>query len=137
MRSPSVSLFELLKSQEVQFNQQITFLSDSGEDIRDLQTYLNPEAEHILDWFHVTMRLTVMGQHAKGLPEQVGDGDEQQHLRADCEKLLERIKHILWHGNVLRADEEIEELELTLDNQEQLNEPVRKLAEASTSSTHT
>jgi hypothetical protein len=28
---------------------------------------LNPEAEHYLDWFHVTMRITVMGQYAKGL----------------------------------------------------------------------
>ncbi len=26
----------------------------------------NPQAEHLLDWFHLTMRLTVMGQMAKG-----------------------------------------------------------------------
>jgi hypothetical protein len=51
-------------------------------------------------------------------------------LRADCERLLERIKHFLWHGNVLRAVEEIEELEMTLDNQEELDEPGRKLAKA-------
>jgi hypothetical protein len=30
---------------------------------------LNPEAEHLLDWFHVTMRLTVLLQTAKGMPE--------------------------------------------------------------------
>src|SRR5690348_11934180 len=29
--------------------------------------YLNAEAEHYLDWFHLTMQLTVMGQYAKGL----------------------------------------------------------------------
>lgn len=40
----------------MQFNQQVTFLSDDGEDVRDLQSYLNLEAEYILDWFHVTMR---------------------------------------------------------------------------------
>jgi hypothetical protein len=30
-------------------NQQITFLSDGGDTVRDLQLYLNPQAEHILD----------------------------------------------------------------------------------------
>jgi hypothetical protein len=27
--------------------------------------YLNPQAEHLLDWFHLTMRITVMTQLAK------------------------------------------------------------------------
>lgn len=49
-------------------NQQVTFVTDGGEDVRDLPLYLNPRAEHLLDWFHVTMRLTVMNQHAKSLP---------------------------------------------------------------------
>jgi hypothetical protein len=40
-------------------NQQITFLSDGDDTARDLQRYLNPQTEHLLDWFHVTMRLTV------------------------------------------------------------------------------
>ena len=25
-----------------------------------------PCAEHVLDWFHLTMRLTVLGQYARG-----------------------------------------------------------------------
>ena len=29
--------------------------------------YLNPQAEHLLDWFHITMRITVLTQLAKGL----------------------------------------------------------------------
>ena len=37
------------------------FLSDGGDTVRDLQMYLSPESEHWLDWFHITMRLTVMG----------------------------------------------------------------------------
>ena len=48
-------------------NQQLTFLSDGGDTVRDLQLYLSPEAEHLLDWFHVAMRLTVLQQTAKGL----------------------------------------------------------------------
>jgi hypothetical protein len=30
--------------------------------VRNVQLYLNPEAEHLLDWFHLTMRLTVLLQ---------------------------------------------------------------------------
>jgi hypothetical protein len=52
---PKRRLFELLKSQGMQENQQVVFLSDGGEDVRNLQFYLNPQAEHLLDWFHVTM----------------------------------------------------------------------------------
>jgi hypothetical protein len=55
---PKRRLFELLKSQGMQENQQVVFLSDGGEDVRNLQFYLNPQAEHLLDWFHVTMRLS-------------------------------------------------------------------------------
>ncbi len=50
---PKRRLFELLKLQGMQMNQQLVFLSDGGDSMRDLQEYLNPEAEHWLDWFHL------------------------------------------------------------------------------------
>ena len=52
----------------MQANQQVTLLTDGGEDIRDLPCYLNAQAEHLLDWFHPTMRITVMTNMAKSLP---------------------------------------------------------------------
>ena len=64
---PKRRLFEVLTSQGMQLNQQITFLSDGSDTVRELQLYMSPEAEHILDWHHVTMRLTVLDQYAKGL----------------------------------------------------------------------
>lgn len=64
---PKRRLFEVLAAQGMQANQQVTFLTDGGEDIRDLPRHLNPHAEHLLDWFHITMRITVMTQLAKGL----------------------------------------------------------------------
>ena len=64
---PKRRLFELLAAQGMQANQQVTFLTDGADDVRDLPLYLNPPAEHLLDWFHVTMRLTVLTQLAKGL----------------------------------------------------------------------
>src|SRR5215467_4930485 len=50
---PKRRLHEVVKSQGMQLNQQITFLSDGSDTVRDLQLYMRPEAEHILDWFHV------------------------------------------------------------------------------------
>ncbi len=63
---PKRRLFEVLKGHGMQANQAVTFVTDGGEDIRDLPLFLNPSAEHLLDWFHVTMRLTVLHQMAKG-----------------------------------------------------------------------
>jgi hypothetical protein len=48
---PKQRLFELMKSQGLQANQQVTFLSDGADDVRELPLYLSPESEHWLDWF--------------------------------------------------------------------------------------
>ena len=64
---PKRCLFEVLAAQGTQANQHVTFITDGGEDIRDLLLHLNPQAEHILDRFHVTMRITVIANIAKGL----------------------------------------------------------------------
>ena len=85
-------------------NQQITFFSDGGDTVRDLQLYLNPQAEHILDWFHITMRITVMTQMAKGVTF------PDDWLFKDMSKTIESVKWYLWHGNVYQALQEIEGL---------------------------
>ncbi len=107
---PKRRLFEVLKSQGMQMNQQVTFLSDGGDTVRVLQLYLNPQAEHVLDWFHVSMRLTVMGQMAKGIRSQ-----ECPNIVEDASKQLERIKWYLWHGNVFRALQIIEYLAMDIE----------------------
>jgi hypothetical protein len=112
---PKRRLFELLKSQGMQDNQQVTFLSDGGDDVRNLPLYLNPQAEHLIDWFHITMRLTVMLQAAKGLEETIREGEEQYPLRQPVLKTLERIKWYLWHGNVFQALKHLDDLEQDLD----------------------
>jgi hypothetical protein len=78
---PKRRLYELLKSQGMQLNQQIAFLSDGGDTVRNLPRYLNPEAEHLLDCFHVTMRLTVLHQTAKGVPMTLDQGEDRFELR--------------------------------------------------------
>ncbi len=107
---PKRRLFEVLKSQGMLRNQQVTFLSDGGDTVRDLQLYLNPQAEHLLDWFHVTMRITVMNQMAKGL------GNKASELRTEAHKQLERLKWFLWHSNVFKALQVIGDLDIDLDD---------------------
>jgi hypothetical protein len=112
---PKRRLFEVLTSQGLQMNQQITFLSDGGDTVRDLQLYLSPEAEHLLDWFHLAMRLTVLQQTAKGLPETTSDGEETYPLRDPVMRELERLKWYLWHGNVYKAVQVVQSVEMALD----------------------
>ena len=106
---PKRRVFELLKSQGVHANQPVTFLSDGGETVRNLQLYLNPLAEHLLDWFHLAMKLTVMGQMNKGMQKV-----EARDLINDVEKQLDSLKHHLWNGNVTQALRLIDYLQLIL-----------------------
>lgn len=123
-KKPKRRLFEALRSQGLQINQQVEFLSDGGEDVRNVQMYLNPEAEHLLDWFHITMRLTVLNQIAKGLAEKVVEGDDQYELPARMLKDLESLKRYLWHGNVFQALKKLEGLEI--DAERRLSTPRTK-----------
>ena len=90
---PKRRLHDVLREQGLQMNQEITFLTDGGDTVRNLATDMSPCAEHVLDWFHITMRLTVLGQYAKGLAHH----DEEQ--ARDAERELKRIKGYLWNGN--------------------------------------
>jgi hypothetical protein len=130
---PKRRLFEVLKSQGLQMNQRVEFLTDGGDTVRELPLYLVPESEHWLDWFHITMRLTVMGQMTKGLamerqpPSELADEDEYRLDLAWLEKQLERLKWQLWHGNVYQALLTIEDLEWDIDAQEERSERAKKL----------
>jgi len=99
---PKRRLFDLLKSQGLQANQDVTFLTDGGEEIRALTEFVTPESEHVLDWSHFTMRVTVLCQYARG----VAHHDEAAGERLLAE--LQQIKWLLWHGNQYRAGQTIE-----------------------------
>jgi hypothetical protein len=114
-KRPQRRLLHILKNQGMQENQQITFLSDGADNVRDLQYIMHPEAEHVLDWFHLTMRFTVLNQFAKGLiktDKEVGD---------EVEKNLTRAKWYLWHGNVEKALPCLEECEFLCSDSDDEN----------------
>ena len=103
---PRRRLHEVLAAQGVQANQAVIFLTDGGEDVRDLPRYLYPLSEHHLDWFHVTMRLTVLANMAKSLPPLPEVPDFAARIGAG----LDKLKWLLWHGNTFRAMQILEDL---------------------------
>jgi hypothetical protein len=119
---PKRRLFEVLRGQGMQANQQVTFLTDGGEDIRDLPLYLNPHSEHYLDWFHITMRLTVMSNMAKSLCCPPPDPDltpsPPRDLADEVSSQLESLKWFLWHGNTFRAEQILDDLQVDLDTED-------------------
>ena len=101
---PKRRLHEVLHAQGLQMNQAMTFLSDGDDTLRALQMEMSPKATHILDWFHLTMKLTVLDQFSKGLVQCEAVLGEQ--IRAQ----IERLKWALWHGQVDKALGKIDDL---------------------------
>ncbi len=73
-----------------------------------MQEYLHPFSEHWIDWFHITMRLTVLQQQTKALKE------ERPQTGVDVSKRPESVKHLLWHGNTEEALERLSDLLMEL-----------------------
>jgi len=128
---PKRRLVEVLKAQGMRANQQVTFLTDGGEDIRDIPCYLNAQAGHLLDWFHLTMRITVMANMAKSLqpppPEPEFPDQPPADPAGEAAAQLERLKWFCWHGNIFRALQTIDDILFDLDITEPGPEQARLL----------
>lgn len=102
---PRRHLAAVLSGQGLQHNQELVFLSDGEESLRQLQCYLRPHSQHLLDWFHLTMQLTSLAQFLKSLAHL--DAERTAELQA----ALEHTKWNLWHGRIKRALEWLWQLE--------------------------
>jgi hypothetical protein len=60
-------LREVLRTQGLPVNQTVTMLTDGGDSVVGLVGEISSGAAHYLDWFHIALRLTGLGQYAKGL----------------------------------------------------------------------
>jgi hypothetical protein len=105
---PKRRLYEVLHAQGLQMNQDITFLSDGNDTLRELQLEMSPKATHILDWFHLAMKLTVLDQYGKGLVHC------EAALGEEIREKIERLKWSLWHGQVDKALGRIDDLESSI-----------------------
>jgi hypothetical protein len=61
------------------------------------------------------MRLTVLQQIAKGLPEQTRDEEVDYPLRDPVVRNLDCLKWYVWHGNVYKALQVVQSVEMDLD----------------------
>jgi hypothetical protein len=94
--NPRRRFCEVLRRQGLPADQPVTVLTDGGDSVCALVGDLPAGSEHHLDWFHVAMRLTGLGQYARGLAH-------YNPIEATAlQDRLERIKWRLWHGD---ADE--------------------------------
>lgn len=96
---PRRRMFQMLRKLGYQPNQKLVMLTDGGESVRTLGRRIGPEAEHVLDWFHVAMRVTALGQMVKSAAAE--DGWRNGRLAE-----LERAKHLLWNGHAREAEAE-------------------------------
>jgi hypothetical protein len=103
---PKRRLFDVLTSQGLQPQQKLCFMSDGEASVRQLQVHLHPRSDHLLDWFHLTMRITVLGQFVKGLLKL--DPDRGSVLAHQ----VERLKWKLWHGKATEACEALADIEM-------------------------
>jgi hypothetical protein len=58
---------------------------------------LHPGSEHWIDWFHITMRITVLQQ------SRCGAKWAEPITATQLSKRIDSVKHLLWHGNVIEA----------------------------------
>src|ERR1035437_8483389 len=71
----------------------VTVLTDGDAGLRAIHQQVAPQAEHVLDWFHIAMRFTNLQQLAKGI-NAVVDGGTRSHALAE----IERAKGRRWNG---------------------------------------
>ena len=91
----------------------VTVLSDGADDPRSLGEAASPgPTHHVLDWFHLAMRIQYVAQAAKSWPDAT-ESDRQAGAR--LAETIERIRWRLWHGQVRRALDLIGETLITLD----------------------
>jgi hypothetical protein len=90
-------LYEVLRSQDFQMNQAITFRSDGDDTLRHLQGEMCPKAAHLLGWHPLTMKLTVLRHYGQGLVQC------ETVLGAAIQDQIERLQWSLWPGQVDKA----------------------------------
>ena len=79
----------------------VTILSDGADGPRSLGEAASPgPIYHVLDWFHLSMRVQHVAQAAKSWPD-AAESDRQAGAR--LAETIERIRWRLWHGQVRRA----------------------------------
>ena len=98
-------------SEQGQISDKVTVFTDGDPGLRCLLTSALPKATHILDWYHLTLRPTVLKNVLFG-KETIKQFPTSYHETL-C-KLLESLKWRLWHGWIGGAINRIKAILFTL-----------------------
>ena len=91
----------------------VTILSDGADGPRSLGEAASPgPTRHVLDWFHLAMRVQHVAQAAMSWPDTT---ETDRNAGARLTETIERIRWRLWHGQVKRALDLIAETIVTVD----------------------
>ena len=91
----------------------VTVLSDGAEGPRALGEAASPgPTHHVLDWFHLSMRIQHVDQAAQNW---LGVSADDRRTGADFVDIIDRIRWRLWHGQVARGLGLIGDTLVTLD----------------------
>lgn len=94
-------LRHLLVDRGATANTPVTILSDGAEGPRHLGERASPgPVRHVLDWFHLSMRVQHVAQAVVGWAT-VASADQER--TAELAPAVERVRWRLWHGQVDRA----------------------------------
>lgn len=136
--NPQLRLMRVLISQGTRRGDRVRFLSDGEPTMRDLHLRMGPHLDHVLDWFHITKRFTVLKQYIKGVVRIEKDAGKYDRLSPgyDIQKKLDSAKWKLWHGKVDDALDRIDSLSSLAVNFEATYPKYKKL-EAAIQELHT
>jgi hypothetical protein len=104
----------------------VTILSDGADGPRSLgeAASVGP-THHVLDWFHLSMRIQHVAQAAKSWPDASA---EDRKAGTSLAETIERIRWRLWHGQVRRGLELIGETMATLQAAAEIASPATAAA---------
>ena len=104
----------------------VTILSDGAEGPRSLDaaTCVGP-THHVLDWFHLSMRIQHVAQAASSWPD---GSDDDREAGARLTETIERIRWRLWHGQVERSLNLMAETMATLEAMAESAPPATSVA---------
>jgi hypothetical protein len=102
----AATIAQTLRTHGVDADTRVTVLSDGDAGLRAMQRAAAPEAEPILDWFHIAMRWQHVQQLATGAIRQGQTADTRTWLLDQ----IERAKWALWNGQLRKTFSHLSEL---------------------------
>ncbi|MXQ10588.1 ISKra4 family transposase [Microvirga makkahensis] len=120
-RKPQRRIIDHLRRQGFQADQDLTFITDGGDEVRGPRRADQPVQRACPCLVHITMQITVLRQFAQGLVH------HDKNAGTAVLDGLRRIKWFLWHGNIYRAREAIDDLVLDLEALDSCYPNLRKL----------